>query len=85
MEPVEKLVSDMMRLNVMARLWHWSTDSAQHHVTFEQFLTENESLTDRFVESTLGNDIAISLSKIGVKDAIDPVLRYLERLTRCKT
>ena len=52
----EKFISEMMRINTMARLWHWSTDTAQHHVTFEQFLTQNILFTDSFVESLMGND-----------------------------
>ena len=63
---LEKLVSKMMTMNNKARLWHWMTDSAQHHTTFEQFLTQNETLTDSFVESMLGNEIPVDLAKIAV-------------------
>lgn len=62
----EQLVSKMMTLNTLARLWHWMTDSAQHHVTYEQFLTQNETLTDSFVESALGNDLPMQLGQVGV-------------------
>ena len=63
---LETLVSKMMTMNTKARLWHWMTDTAQHHVTFEKFLTQNELLTDSFVESTLGNDLPLNLSEVGV-------------------
>jgi len=66
---LEKLVSDMMTMSTKGRLWHWMTDTAQHHTTFEQFLTQNENLTDSFVESALGNDIPIKLSEVGVSSA----------------
>ena len=65
---LEKLVSKMMTMNNKARLWHWMTDRAQHHTTFEQFLTQNEVLTDSFVESTLGNEMKVSLAKVSVTD-----------------
>ena len=67
---LEVLVSDMMRMNVLARLWHWTTDTAQHHVTYEQFLTQNETFTDSLVESSLGNDLPMSFDKVGVKEAL---------------
>lgn len=67
---LEKFVSAMMEMSVMGRLWHWSTDVAQHHVTFESFLKENENLTDSIVESSLGYDIKIDLSKVGVNGAL---------------
>jgi len=67
---LEKFVSSMMEMSVMGRLWHWSTDTAQHHVTFETFLKENEMLTDSIVESSLGYDIKINLSKVGVNGAL---------------
>lgn len=67
---LESLVSDMMRINVLARLWHWTTDVGQHHLTYEQFLNQNETFTDSLVESSLGNDIAMSFDKVGVKDAM---------------
>jgi hypothetical protein len=66
---LEPLVSEMMRVNVLARLWHWTTDVAQHHLTYEQFLTQNETFTDSLVESSLGNDINLSFDKIGVTNA----------------
>jgi hypothetical protein len=66
----EELISDMMKMNVCARLWHWTTDIAQHHTTYEQFLTQNELFTDSLVESTLGNDTQLDFSKIGVNGAV---------------
>ncbi len=66
---LEVLVSDMMTMNTVARLWHWTTDTAQHHVTYEAFLNQNEEHTDSFVESALGNDLKIDFSKVGVTDA----------------
>ena len=60
---LEPLISEMMSINTKARLWHWMTDIAQHHTTFEQFLTQNEVLTDSFVESSLGNDLPLKLSR----------------------
>lgn len=56
-------------MNVNSRLWHWTTTSAQQHIVFEQFLTQNELLTDRFVESSLGNDLNLNFKKIGVNEA----------------
>ncbi len=53
---LEGFVSNMMKINSQARLWHWGTDIAQHHVTFEQFLNQNILNTDSFVESLLGNN-----------------------------
>ncbi len=67
---LEELVSDMMKVNVEARIWHWSTNIAQHHTTYEQFLTQNELFTDSLVESILGNDTSLNFSKIGVKNAV---------------
>jgi len=69
---LEALISDMMAINVQARLWHWTTGVAQHHTTYEQFLNQNEVFTDSLVESTLGNDTELDFSKVGVKDAIVP-------------
>ncbi len=63
---LESFVAKMMSVNVYARLWHWGTDSAQHHVTFEQFLTQNEQFTDSFVESVLGNDLDFSIARVEV-------------------
>lgn len=60
----EKFVSEMMKINTMARLWHWGTDTAQHHVTFEQFLTQNTEFTDSFVESLMGNDQTFKVDSI---------------------
>ena len=68
---IELLVSSMMRINVMARLWHWMTDIGQHHTTFETFLTQNETLTDSLMESALGNEMKINFSELGVKSAIE--------------
>ena len=62
----ENLVSKMMTLNNLGRLYHWATDSAQHHVVFEKFLQENEQHTDSFVESILGNDIAFNIGKLSI-------------------
>ena len=67
---LEQLISDMMGMNVSARLWHWTTDVAQHHTTYETFLTQNELLTDSLVESSLGNDTKLAFDKIGVKDTV---------------
>lgn len=67
---LEQFVSKMMSLSVMGRLWHWSTDVAQHHVTFETFLSQNEALTDSLVESTLGNNVKINFSKVGVENSL---------------
>lgn len=61
---LEELISNMLGINVSSRIWHWSTDVGQHHITYEQFLNQNEILTDRFVESALGNDTSIDFSKI---------------------
>jgi len=61
---LENFVSNMMRLNNQSRLWHWGTSSAQHHITYEKFLTENELLTDSFVESVLGNGIDFKTNEI---------------------
>ena len=67
---LEILVSSMMDMSVVARLWHWTTNQAQHHVVFETFLTTNDELTDRFVESSLGNDLTIDFKKVGVTNAV---------------
>ena len=69
---LEKLVSAMLNINIKARLWHWMTDTAQHHTTFEQFLTQNEASTDSFVESALGNELEINLAKISVTEGKCP-------------
>ena len=63
----ESFVSEMMSMNTYGRLWHWGTDSAQHHVTYEKFLTQNETFTDSFVESLLGNEVAIKLEQLAIK------------------
>ena len=63
---LEAFVSNMMRLNSLGRIWHWGTDNAQHHVTFEKFLTENEQFTDSFVESVLGNNIDFDVSGLNI-------------------
>jgi len=68
---IEPLVSSMMRINNMARLWHWMTDNAQHHATYEQFLTSNETLTDSLMESALGNEVNLKFADIGVKNAVE--------------
>ena len=68
---LENFVAHMMAMNVNGRLWHWGTSSAQHHTTFENFLTQNEQFTDSLVESVLGNDIDFSVSKIGVTTNIE--------------
>jgi len=67
---LEKLVSSMMSMSVNGRLWHWTTDVAQHHTTYENFLTQNEQLTDSLVESALGNDYSLNFSQVGVKNAV---------------
>lgn len=67
---LENLISEMMTMSVKARLWHWSTDVAQHHVTYEAFLTQNETSTDSLVESMLGNDTKLDFSKVGVQAAV---------------
>jgi len=70
---IESLVSQMMHMTVVGRLWHWTTDNAQHHVTYESFLTQNDNLVDSVVESALGNDISIDFSSgVGVQDATVP-------------
>lgn len=61
---LEKFVSNMMRINSKARLWHWGTDIAQHHVTFEQFLNQNILNTDSFVESMLGNNHDFKVNEV---------------------
>lgn len=66
---LEPMISNMMTLNTLARLWHWMTDIAQHHTTYEQFLTQNETLTDSLMESALGNEVEIDFSKVGVTNA----------------
>ena len=67
---LESLVSQMMHMTVVGRLWHWTTDNAQHHVTYENFLTQNDTLVDSVVESALGNDLPIDFSSgVGVQDA----------------
>ncbi len=66
---IESNISNMMKMNVLARLWHWHTVVAQHHTTYEQFLTQNETLTDSFVESCLGNDMNIDLNKVLIQNA----------------
>ncbi len=63
---LENLVSYMLKMNVLGRLWHWSTPVATHHLTFESFLTTNETLTDRIVETILGNDGDLNLSQVEV-------------------
>lgn len=68
---LEVLVSNMMKMSVVARLWHWTTKQAQHHLVYETFLNTNEELTDRFVESTLGNDISLNFKEVGVDKAIE--------------
>ncbi len=64
---LEFLISSMMKVNIKARLWHWMTDTAQHHTTFEQFLTQNETLMDSLVESSLGNDVSIEFKNIKIE------------------
>ena len=64
---IEALVSNMMRMNNMGRLWHWTTDTASHHTAYETFLTENETLTDGLVESALGNDMSFSFSEVKIE------------------
>lgn len=71
MKSLEILISHMMTMNILARLWHWRTDSAQHHKTYENFLNANEELVDRLVESALGNDVTLSFAKIGVQEALE--------------
>lgn len=60
----EKFVGDMMRMNSMARLMHWGTKNAQHHVTYEKFLTANIEFTDSFVESLMGNNHEFNVNEI---------------------
>lgn len=69
---IEDLVSQMMTINTKARLWHWMTDTAQHHVTYEQFLTQNETHTDSLMESAMGNEYPLTMSAIGVNAATEP-------------
>ena len=68
---LEKFVSEMMSLGVYGRLCHWATSSAQHHTTFESFLTQNEQFTDSFVESALGNDVDLKIDKISINVSLD--------------
>lgn len=66
----EPFISSMMSISVLGRLWHWTTDTSQHHRVFEDFLTKNEDLTDSFVESILGNDLKMNIFEyVGVKDS----------------
>lgn len=67
---LEKFVSNMMTMNVNGRIWHWATDIAQHHLTYEKFLTENEALTDSFVESVLGNQVKFDINALSVNAAL---------------
>jgi len=66
---LEKSVSLMMTINTKARLWHWTTGIAQHHITYEQFLNQNKVSTDSFVESALGHDVKLDFAQIGVEKA----------------
>ena len=75
---IESLVSTMMSLNVKARLWHWITDAASHHTTFEQFLTQNEALTDSLMESALGNDVVVDFTQVGVETSRVPEYRLTQ-------
>ena len=68
---LEKFISDMMSLGVYGRLCHWATSSAQHHTTFESFLTQNEQFTDSFVESALGNDVDLKIEKISINVSLE--------------
>ncbi len=63
---LEKTISKMLEINVKSRVWHWMTDSVQQHTTFENFLTQNETLTDSLVESALGNDIHLNFKQVTV-------------------
>ncbi len=90
---LELLISNMMTINIKARLWHWMTDIAQHHTTYEQFLTQNEVLMDSFVESSLGNDIKLEFSKIKTKtenesykleNAINELKQYRSNVSEIK-
>ena len=91
---IESLVSDMMLMNSKARLWHWATGSAQHHTTFESFLTQNETMTDSFVESALGNDFPINLDTVGfsefkagvykIEEAREEIKSYRLRISEAK-
>jgi len=68
---LEKSVSLMMEISTKARLWHWRTGIAQHHVTYEEFLNQNKVFTDSFVESALGHDIDLDFSQIGVQQSLE--------------
>ncbi len=90
---IEALVSQMMEINVSARLWHWTTDTAQHHVTYEQFLTQNETFTDSLVESSLGNEKKINFLEVQVRpesktysldDATAKLKSYREEIYKAK-
>jgi len=61
---LEKLISEMLHINIQSRLWHWMTDSVQQHTTYETFLTQNETFMDSLVESALGNDISINFKQV---------------------
>lgn len=67
----ENFVSEMMKINTLARLWHWGTDIAQHHVTYEQFLTQNTQFTDSFVESLMGNDHEFKVAAVDFKVSLE--------------
>ena len=81
---IESFISNMMKLNVLARIWHWQTNTAQHHTTYELFLTQNETLTDSFVESCMGNDIKIEFDKVGVSNAVVEKYSYEDSVSEIK-
>jgi len=67
----EVFVSEMMSIGAYGRMCHWATPSAQHHTTFETFLTQNEELTDSFVESIMGNEIEFKAEKLKMTSSLD--------------
>jgi hypothetical protein len=81
---IESLITQMMTVNVRARLWHWTTDNAQHHVTYENFLTQNELFTDSLVESALGNDRSIDFTRVGVKEGTLNEYKHSETIADLK-
>ena len=81
---LEKLIENMMTITIEARLWHWTTDNAQHHTTYEQFLTQNEQFTDSFVESALGNEKQITFSEVKVNASTADEYKILDTKKKIK-
>ncbi len=81
----EVFVSEMMSISVYGRMCHWATPSAQQHVTFETFLTQNEQLTDSFVESIMGNELQFSPDKLNVSSSLGGVYGIDSAKSRIKS